>query len=94
MVKYSEEQILQLIFEHYEGKACYSLAPVVKGRKGHYKELFETIRRKGYLNVRVDGEMRQVDYGMKLDRYKTHDIEVVIDKLIVNKKTKNDYAKA
>lgn len=86
MVKYSEEQILQLIFEHYEGKACYLLAPVVKGRKGHYKELFETIRRKGYLNVRVDGEMRQVDYGMKLDRYKTHDIEVVIDKLIVNKK--------
>ncbi len=86
MVKYSDEQILQLIFENYEHKACYLLAPLVKGRKGHYKELFESIRRKGYLNVRVDGEMRQITFGMKLDRYKNHDIEVVIDKLIVHKK--------
>ncbi|MDD3405671.1 MAG: excinuclease ABC subunit UvrA [Paludibacteraceae bacterium] len=86
MVKYSEEQILHLIFENYSNKACYLLAPIVKGRKGHYKELFETIRRKGYLNVRVDGEMRQVVFGMKLDRYKTHDIDVVVDKLVVNEK--------
>jgi len=86
MVKYSDEQILQLIFENYENKACYLLAPLVKGRKGHYKELFESIRRKGYLNVRVDGEMRQITFGMKLDRYKNHDIEVVIDKLIIQKK--------
>lgn len=86
MVKYSDEQILQLIFENYENKACYLLAPLVKGRKGHYKELFESIRRKGYLNVRVDGEMRQITFGMKLDRYKNHDIEVVIDKLVVHKK--------
>ena len=86
MVKYTDEQILQLIFNHYEGKACYLLSPIIKGRKGHYKELFETIRRKGYLNVRVDGEMRQITFGMKLDRYKNHDIEVVIDKLVITQK--------
>ena len=86
MVKYSDDQIINLIFDEYDGKACYLLAPVVKGRKGHYKDLFETIRRKGYLNVRVDGEMRQITFGMKLDRYKNHDIEIVIDKLVVDRK--------
>ena len=86
MVKYTDDQIIDLIFAEYDGKACYMLAPVVKGRKGHYKELFESIRRKGYLNVRIDGEMRQITFGMKLDRYKNHDIEIVIDKLIVARK--------
>ncbi|MDR1980337.1 MAG: excinuclease ABC subunit UvrA [Tannerellaceae bacterium] len=83
MVKYSEEQILQLIIEKYEGKKTYLLAPVVRNRKGHYKELFEHIRKKGYLHVRVDGELREIFHGMKLDRYKMHSIEVVIDKLVV-----------
>ena len=84
MVKYTEEQILQLILERYQGKKTYLLAPVVRNRKGHYKELFEQLRKKGYLNVRVDGEMREILHGMKLDRYKIHSIEVVIDKLVVS----------
>lgn len=84
MVKYTEEQILSLILERYKGKKTYLLAPLVRNRKGHYKELFEQMRKKGYLNVRVDGEMREIMHGMKLDRYKMHSIEVVIDKLIVS----------
>ncbi len=84
MVKYTEEQILGLILEKYNGKRTYILAPVVRNRKGHYKELFEQLRKKGYLNVRVDGEMREILHGMKLDRYKMHNVEVVIDKLIVS----------
>ena len=83
MVKYTEEQILDLIFSDYDGQRIYVLAPLVRNRKGHYKELFESIRRKGYLNVRVDGEMREVKPGMKLDRYRNHDIEVVVEKLVV-----------
>ncbi len=94
MVKYSDDQIVSLIFDAYEGKPCYLLAPVVKGRKGHYKELFETIRRKGYLNVRIDGELRQITFGMKLDRYKNHDIEIVIDKLVVARKDENRLRKS
>lgn len=86
MVKYTEEQILQLIISQYEGHKVYLLAPLVKGRKGHYKELFDTVRRKGFLTVRVDGEMREVVKGMKVDRYKNHDIEVVVDKLLVREK--------
>ena len=86
MVKYTEEQILNLILEQYQDKRIYILAPIVKTRKGHYKELFEQIRKKGYLNVRVDGEMKEIVHGMKLDRYKNHDIEVVIDKLEVRSK--------
>lgn len=86
MVKYTEEQILNLILEQYQDKRIYILAPIVKTRKGHYKELFEQIRKKGYLNVRVDGEMKEIIHGMKLDRYKNHDIEVVIDKLEVRSK--------
>jgi len=84
MVKYTEDQILQLILEKYKGKKTYLLAPLVRNRKGHYKELFEQIRKKGYINVRVDGEMKEIFHGMKLDRYKMHSIEVVIDKLIVS----------
>ena len=84
--KYTEEQILDLILKDYKGKKIYLLAPLVRSRKGHYKELFEQVRKKGYLYVRIDGELREVTHGMKLDRYKNHDIEVVIDKLIVAEK--------
>ena len=79
MIKYTEEKILSLIREEYIGKRIYILAPLVRTRKGHYKELFEQVRKKGYLYVRVDGEIREVVHGMKLGRYKNHDIEVVID---------------
>ena len=86
MVKYTEEQILDLIADEYREQRVYVLAPLVKSRKGHYKELLESIRRKGYLNVRIDGEMREIKPGMKLDRYRNHDIEVVVEKLTVNDK--------
>lgn len=86
MIKYTEEQILDLILKDYTGKKIYLLASLVKSRKGHYKELFEQIRRKGYLYVRVDGDIKEVTHGMKLDRYKNHDIEVVIDKMVVSSK--------
>ena len=92
MVKFTEEQIIDLILNDYSGQRIYVLAPLVRNRKGHYKELFESIRRKGYLNVRVDGELREVKPGMKLDRYRNHDIEVVIEKLIVNDKYKHRLA--
>ena len=81
MVKYTEEKVLDMIMSDYAGKAIYILAPLVRSRKGHYRELFESMRRKGYLNIRVDGEMLEITRGMKVDRYKNHDIEVVIDKL-------------
>lgn len=86
MVKYSEEQIIDLIISEYEGKKSVLLAPLVKGRKGHYKELFENVRKKGYLHVRVDGELRDITHGLKLDRYKIHDIELVVDRLLVAEK--------
>ena len=86
MVKYSEDQIVDLVLKNYSGKPTYLLAPLVRGRKGHYKELFEQIRKKGYLNVRVDGEMREITHGLKVDRYKIHHIEVVVDKLVVSEK--------
>ncbi len=86
MVKYTEEQILDLIHRDYKGKRIYILAPLVRTRKGHYKELFEQIRKKGYLYVRVDGEVQEIVHGMKLDRYKNHNIEVVIDKTVVTEK--------
>lgn len=86
MVKYTEEQIYNLIFQEYRGKRIYILAPLVRTRKGHYKELFEQVRKKGYLYVRVDGEVKEVLHGMKLDRYKNHDIEMVVDKLAVGDK--------
>ena len=74
MVKYTEEQILDLIHRDYKGKRIYILAPLVRTRKGHYKELFEQVRKKGYLYVRVDGEVKEIVHGMKLDLYKNHDI--------------------
>ncbi|MBR6032773.1 MAG: excinuclease ABC subunit UvrA [Bacteroidaceae bacterium] len=86
MVRYTEEQILNLLLNEYLGKRIVLLAPLVKNRKGHYKELFETIRRKGYLYARVDGEMQEVLPDMKLDRYRNHSIEVVIDRLRIQDK--------
>ena len=86
MVKYTEEQIVARILQDYEGQKVYLLAPLVRTRKGHYKELFESVLRKGFLTVRVDGELREIIKGMKLDRYKNHDIEVVVDKLAVRAK--------
>ena len=86
MVKYSLDKILSLILERYDGKKIYLLAPLVKNRKGHYKDLFEQLRKKGYLHVRVDGEMREITFGMKLDRYRNHDVELVVDRLKVARK--------
>ena len=83
MVQYTDDQILDLILKEYAGQKVLILAPMVNNRKGHYKELFETIRRKGYLHVRVDGEVQEITPGMKLDRYKNHTIEVVVDRLKV-----------
>lgn len=83
MVKYTDDQILELIKNRFNNRKVYFLAPLVKGRKGHYKELFEQLRRKGFLNVRVNGEIQELVSGMKLDRYKTHYIELVVDKLRV-----------
>lgn len=86
MIKYTEEQILQLILKDYQEHRVYILAPLVRSRKGHYKELFESVRKKGFLNVRIDGKMCEITPGLKLDRYKNHDIEVVVDKLIIDEK--------
>ena len=83
MVKYTEEKVIDMILNDYDGKRIFILAPLVRSRKGHYRELFEAMRRKGYLNIRVDGELLEITRGMKVDRYKNHDIEVVIDKLAV-----------
>ncbi len=83
MVKYTTEKILSLILDNYSGRKIYILAPVVKNRKGHYKDLFENLRKKGYIRVRVDGEMREITFGMKLDRYVNHSVELVIDRLKV-----------
>jgi excinuclease ABC subunit A len=86
MVKYSDDQIIELILQDYSNKRAILLAPVVKGRKGHYRELFEQIRRRGFLHARVDGEIVELTHGYKVDRYKGHHIEMVIDKLIVEEK--------
>jgi excinuclease ABC subunit A len=86
MVKYSDEQIVDLIIEAYEGKKVVFLAPKVKGRKGHYRELFEQIQRQGFTKVRVDGVLQEITKGMKLDRYKIHDIEMVVDRLLIDSK--------
>ena len=83
MVKYTEERVVDMILHDYAGRKIFILAPLVRSRKGHYRELFESMRRKGYLNIRVDGQMMEITRGMKVDRYKNHDIEVVIDKLEV-----------
>lgn len=89
MVRYTEEQILELLLDRYEGKKVLLLAPVVKQRKGHYKELFEQLRKKSFLTVRVDGELREITYGMKLDRYKLHSVEVQTDKLTIAEKNRD-----
>lgn len=81
MIKYTEERVVEMICSEYAGKAIYILAPLVRNRKGHYRELFEQMRRKGYLYIRVDGEVLEITRGMKVDRYKNHNIEVVIDKM-------------
>ncbi len=86
MVKYTEEQVQQMILDDYRDKAIFILAPLVRQRKGHYRELFEAMRRKGYLHIRVDGEVQEITRGMKVDRYKNHNIEVVIDRLKVQEK--------
>lgn len=84
MVKYTEDQIIDLISERFAGRPIYILAPIIKGRKGHYKELLEQIRKKGFLHARIDGEIRELKHAMKLDRYKIHYIETVVDKLVVS----------
>ncbi|WP_304588633.1 excinuclease ABC subunit UvrA, partial [Duncaniella muris] len=86
MIKYTRDQIVNLILQRYDGHKIYILAPLVKNRKGHYKELFEQLRKKGFLTVRVDGELRDLTLNMMLDRYKNHDIELVIDRLKVSAK--------
>ena len=86
MVKYTEEKILDMILSNYNNAPIYILSPLVRQRKGHYRELFESMRKKGYLNIRVDGELLEITRGMKVDRYKNHNIEVVIDKLKVQEK--------
>jgi excinuclease ABC subunit A len=86
MVKYTEEKVIDMILSDYDGHAIYILAPLVRQRKGHYRELFDSMRRKGYLYVRVDGEIKEIVRGMKTDRYKNHNIEVIIDKLKVRGK--------
>lgn len=86
MVKYTEEDVLKMIHTKYDGKRIFILAPLVRNRKGHYRELFESMRKKGYLHIRVDGEVKEIVRGMKTDRYKNHNIEVVIDKLQVQDK--------
>lgn len=84
MVKYSEQKILDLIREKFASKKVVVLAPLVKGRKGHYRELFEQIRKKGFIQVRIDGQIKEITHGLKLDRYKNHFIEIVVDKLVVD----------
>ena len=83
MVKYTEEKVIEMITDNYSDKRIYILAPLVRNRKGHYRELFESMRRKGYLYIRIDGEIKEIVRGMKTDRYKNHSIEVVIDKMKV-----------
>jgi excinuclease ABC subunit A len=87
MVQYSDKQIVEIIATEYNGKALNILAPLVVARKGHYRELFEQLLNQGYLRVRIDGEIRELEYGMRIDRYKVHDIEAVVDRIIVNEKS-------
>jgi len=98
MVKYTDQQIVDLINEEFSGEKILVLSPLIKGRKGHYKELFEKLRKKGFLNIRVDGQMKEITPGLKVERYKIHDIELVVDKLIVNnqedKRVKDSVKKA
>src|SRR5690606_17262012 len=88
MVRYSESQIRDLILDKYDGKKIILLAPLIKGRKGHYKELFEQYRKRGFGKMRVDGEILELQSSIKLDRYKIHDIELVVDRIAVKKEDK------
>jgi len=94
MVKYTDDQVLDLILEAFPDKKIYILAPVVRGRKGHYRELFEQVRKNGYVYVRVDGKIEEVVHGMRVDRYKNHDIEVVIDRLTAREKERGRLKKS
>lgn len=94
MVQYSDNQILDLIFDEYQDKGLNLLAPMVVARKGHYRELFEQLRNQGFLKVRIDGQIKELEFGMRLDRYKVHDIEVVVDRIIVNEKSKDRLVKS
>lgn len=90
MVKYTEERVVEMIQNDYAGRAVYILAPLVRNRKGHYRELFESMRRKGYLYIRIDGDITEITRGMKVDRYKNHNIEVVVDKMRLEVKDENN----
>jgi excinuclease ABC subunit A len=94
MVQYTDEQIIDLIIEDFEGRKVALLAPLVKGRKGHYREVFEQIRKQGYTKVRVDGVIREIEFGMRLDRYKVHDIEVVVDRIKIKEEIKERLKKS
>jgi excinuclease ABC subunit A len=94
MVRYSEQQIINLIGEKYFDRAITILAPVVKARKGHYRELFEQVRKQGFIKVRVDGEIQDINFGMRVDRYKTHDIEIVVDRIVVEEDAKERLVKS
>src|ERR1039457_3243035 len=89
MVRYSEQQIVDLILADYQNKTVCILAPAIKGRKGHYRELFEQIRKQGYLKVRIDGEILEITHGLQLDRYKIHDVEIVIDQITIKPEAKS-----
>lgn len=93
MVKYSDNQIVEIITDKYKDKSIYVLAPIVNGRKGHYKELFENIRKRGYMTARIDGEITEIEYNLKLDRYKNHFIEIVVDKFTVKTDDENQRLK-
>ena len=93
MVQYTQKQITALLIDHFQGKGISILAPLVKGRKGHYRELFEQIRQQGFLKVRVDGQIQEIAFGLQLDRYKVHDIEIVIDRIAVDTKHKDRITK-
>jgi excinuclease ABC subunit A len=86
MVKYSDEQIVDIILEKYNSKKIIVLAPKIKARKGHYRELFEQLRKSGFSKVRIDGEIKEIESGMRLDRYRVHDIELVVDRIVADKK--------
>jgi excinuclease ABC subunit A len=94
MIRYTDEQIIDIIIKEFSGKPVYILSPLVDGRKGHYKELFESYRKKGFLNARIDGEMREIVYNLKLDRYKTHFVELVVDKIVVKETDKQRLKKS
>jgi len=94
MVRYTEQQIISLILENYNGETITVLAPVVKARKGHYRELFEQVRKQGFLKVRINGKIEDLAFGMKLDRYKTHDIEIVIDRIKIDGQSKERLTKS